>query len=274
VRIAALVALSSLAGCHALFGLDEVRDVPPGDSGADGAIDDGKGPCGPRDTVVTTKLIGPRAGGMSPTAITDTFISSDTAHIASNFGALDMLFACNKCTCAQDCESIAGGDDDVVTLLKVDLSADVPSCSEVMFAQLVIDTTDDNLGAGSDVAVYPLLEAWDEGNGAVAAGTTGAASWQARAGANLWRTAGAGVGGTSGDSRSTTAMATFDPNADNTTFTVLLEKTVVQGWVDNPATNHGMAILVINNPSDVHFWSTEAVDSDRPALQIAYFAPL
>jgi hypothetical protein len=255
-----LIACALLAGCDGVFGLQHINDpidaTPTGCPTATGAS--------------VTKLFGGRPAGVLADGVADTFLSSDASHVGSNFGALDKLFVCAQCSCSADCESISGGDDDVVTLLRFDLGTEIPPCSSVDTVTLYLHTTSDELGSGSAVAFSAMLEAWDEGSGSVPAGVGGAASWQDRRPGTAWIGAGAGAPGSRAGS-SFLLFASRDPETD---YPITLGPAIVQGWVNNPATNHGVALVVEGSTSEVHFYSSEApLAITRPALEVSYRLP-
>jgi hypothetical protein len=255
-RILLLVCLTS---CDYLFQLEHLdgSDAMPIDA-----------PACPAPTGATaTKQFGARSGA-TETPSTDTFISDDDNQDTHNFGSLDKLFVCYQCSCTTDCESISGGDDDVRTLLRFELAAGILPCSRVDRAILYLNTTDDNLGGGSSVVVYALTESWTEGTGALATGTEGTASWNERMTGLPWVDDGAGPG-----SRIGTEIARFQPTGTNMGYAVDLTEGV-QRWVNAPANNHGMVLVVTGSTSDVHFFSRESADaSRRPGLVVTYTAP-
>jgi hypothetical protein len=254
-----VISLVCLTGCDFLFQLEHL----------DGSDARGSGEmCLPPTGVPATKQLGARSGGVA-TATIDTFVSDDSAHLESNFGGVDKLFACNQCACDTDCESIsATNDDDVRALVRFDLETEIPQCSKVMTATLLIDTTSDNLGGGSSMALYAVSEAWDEGTGP-AIGGPGTANWIERKPGLPWLDGGVGPG-----SRSASKVGEFAPIDGNASYDVTIDAAAVQTWVDDRATNHGFVLLVTGSTSDVHFHSREASDpAKRPALRVTYTPP-
>ncbi|HEY5927031.1 MAG TPA: DNRLRE domain-containing protein [Kofleriaceae bacterium] len=263
-----------LAGCDGVFGLQHIasRDAGPNDVGdrpIDGRIDAPVDTsCGPATGLMTTKRFGGRLDSDAPSSATDTFIVDDVNHLGRNWGALERIFVCRHCMCTS-CEGIAGGDDDAFGLLRFDLSTQIPACSTVQSATLHLHTNSDNLGTGSVVA-YQVLEAWDEGTGDLFDGEIGAANWTNRQLNNPWINAGADEP----SSRGTAILASFSPNVTETNYPTTLSKAIVQSWVDNPGTNHGLVLVIEGSMSDVHFYSTEsAMPNKRPALEVTYQAP-
>jgi hypothetical protein len=247
-----------LAGCDGVFGLDYIY------TRQDARTADASNCSMPTGTMMTKTF-----GGLTDPGIADTFLSSDATHQLMNFGGVDKLFVCYQCNCAADCESIAGDDDDVVALLRFDFATEIPVCSRVVAAVLQLDTTADEIGAGSSVAVYEVLEAWLEGTGP-ATGAVGAASWLQRVPGVAWTDDGVGPVGSRGGGQ----IGSFAPRLADTSYDVPLDTETVQGWVDDPATNQGVVLVVMGSTSDVHFHSRETADaSKRPALTVTYVSP-
>jgi hypothetical protein len=251
-----IISLVCLTGCDYLFQLEHID-----------RSDAAKPVCPPAGGVTTTKQFGARSGGTAPTPTADTFLSQDTAHANSNYGGVDKIFVCTQCSCTIDCESIAGGDDDVRGLVRFDLAADIPVCSNVRDAFLLFDTTGDNLGSGF-VVLYAVREAWNEGTGS-ATGSSEPANWNNRVPGVPWVDDGVGPG-----SRSAAELGRFAPTGANTNYKVDIDELAVQGWVDDPPTNNGAVMVVTSSTSDVHFHSREAIDpARRPALVVTYDPP-
>jgi hypothetical protein len=272
------IACCVLAGCDGVFGLQHLpthRDASVSDGMSDGRVDAPRDAaadtnCGAPTGAVMTKTFGPRLAAV-PVATTDTYLSDDSARLEANFGGIDRLFICLQCSCDSDCDAISDtGDDDVVTLIRFELAFEVPRCSAVQAATLRLHTNGDNLGGGSTVMAYEVLEDWDEGTNTVLTGSTGVASWNKRKPNTAWTTAGAGAPGSHGGS----FVGTFAPTSTETDHPMTLNATVVQRWVDTPATNHGLVLVIEGSTSDVHFYSTESgMTSKRPALVLTYREP-
>jgi hypothetical protein len=273
-----VVCIACVAGCDGVFGLAHVYDKPVLDSALVDAKVDAKIDA-PIDATPDASACAPAGGGIVTNtfnATADTFVSSDGAHVGSNFGNLDNVFVCFQCNCtdAIGCESVSGGDDDVVALLRFGLTT-IVSCSHVVSAKLHLTTNSDNLGGGSIVQIYRVKEDWDEGTGGVASGVAGTANWANRKSGIAWATAGAGTP----DSRDNTdlAVTSFAPTSSNTAYPVSLNTAaiqIIQQWVDVPTTNHGLVLVVSGSTSDVHFHSrTSATIGARPTLEITYQLP-
>jgi hypothetical protein len=69
-------------------------------------------------------------------------------------------------------------------------------------------------------------------------------------------------------SRGTTAIATFTPNTADTEFVATVDVATVQNWVNNPASNFGLAIAS-SNADGPKFHSREATNG-KPFLRITH----
>lgn len=267
-HVALVVGLAGLAGCHALFGLDRVDTAElPGNRDAAFADADQYG-CFPATGAEMTVIIGPRTNGTGMAF--DTFVSNSASHFVHNYGALDLLFACLDCDCGGDpgCESVSTPEDDAISLLRFDIGSAVPMCAKVEAASMYVHTDSDNIGSGSEVAVYEVLEEWDEGSGSDVNGVNGAANFGQRQPTIAWNS-----GGT-GPTHAPTAAATFSPRDTDAEYKVALDTGLVEKWIRDPMTNRGLALAVTGSDSDVHFYSTEATTAAvRPALSIMFRAP-
>jgi hypothetical protein len=109
----------------------------------------------------------------------------------------------------------------------------------------------------TDVQLFELLEAWDEG----------AANWDKRESNVLWSTAGAGVG-----SRGTVALATMVAPFDLATeHAAMLPASLVQSWISNPTNNFGVTVVAMGGDG-VRFQTREAANkAGRPLLTLRIF---
>ncbi|HUS67568.1 MAG TPA: DNRLRE domain-containing protein [Kofleriaceae bacterium] len=152
--------------------------------------------------------------------------------------------------------------DDRRMLIRVDVSS-LAAGVEVTGAELHIWTgTAANDLSTQIYSAYPMLESWTEGNLSAAAGT---ASWNQRSSNTAWTTAGAGTG-----SRAASAVGSFIPAAIDTEYTIDLEVDMVQGWVDDAATNHGITIVSAGEDGGCFDTSEFATASKRPSLVVTY----
>ena len=110
--------------------------------------------------------------------------------------------------------------------------------------------------------VYPMLEEWKEGVQDAAAGN---ASWDVRLPATPWSATGAGVG-----SRGASAVGSFVPAGIDTEYAIELDADMVQGWVDDPASNFGIVILSAGTDGGCFDSSEFATASKRPSLVVTY----
>lgn len=155
--------------------------------------------------------------------------------------------------------------DDRRILLRVDVSS-LAAGVEVESAELHIWTgTSANDLSTQIYSIYPMLESWTEGN---LSATAGVASWNQRATGTAWTTAGAGNG-----SRGDGAVGSFVPDAIDTEYTVEVDAALVQGWIDDAATNQGVTIVSAGEDGGCFDSSEFTTASKRPSLSVSWRAP-
>jgi hypothetical protein len=138
----------------------------------------------------------------------------------------------------------SGSGKDVFALLKWDLSGIAPR-TQVNSASVTLNVT---TASPQSYRAYVLKRPWVES----------AVTWNVYSGSTPWQVAGA----KGSLDREATAAGSITPSAKGKN-TLALPPAVVQGWVDNPATNQG---IVIANPSSTrgfNFDSREATDPTR-----------
>jgi hypothetical protein len=142
----------------------------------------------------------------------------------------------------------------------VRFAPDLPPGAVVVAAELWLTTTGTAL-SGGQVEVYRVLEQWVEGT---QSGSAGVANYLERLAAVLWLSPGCGPG-----SRALSPVATFEPHATNTVYRVALPAALVQDWLDDPASNHGLALVADGTGigDTVGFHSRES-GADGPQLFI------
>jgi hypothetical protein len=93
------------------------------------------------------------------------------------------------------------------------------------------------------------------------------ANWTYRNTGDPWTTPGAGTG-----SRDSTILAQIDDPTTDTEYVLEIDPVVVQGWVDDPDSNHGFAIVGLGSIGP-YGWlmSSEAPSSQRPMLTVSYY---
>lgn len=140
-------------------------------------------------------------------------------------------------------------------LLRFDLSA-LPPGTPVTAVELHVATNVDSLESGM-MQFYAVLESWQEAT----------VTWNERTTGVAWTNA--GVSGPT--SRGTQLLGEVAPNVDFTAYVLAIHVPTVQGWIDDPATNHGM-VMISTSPSGNGgmFSSREDVDAVRPQLKITY----
>jgi hypothetical protein len=151
-----------------------------------------------------------------------------------------------------------------VGLLRFDLGA-IPAGSTIVAAELEVTTVavDGAFDMGGVIRLYPLREAWDEGSVENAAGTS---SWMERQAGVAWSGAGA-----TGASRVAEATGAITPVADDTAYTLELPAALVQGWLDDGATNFGWVLVAEEAMNDSALLvSREGAEGKRPRLVVSY----
>jgi hypothetical protein len=209
---------------------------PGGESGADGGDPSRTGDGGGGDSDAGVFTTG--------TAAADTTLLASEP--GANFGAVDVLRT--------------AGSPGATILIRFDLGI-VPAGVAVQAVTLAVSTS----GAAQDasgVRIYRVFEDWTEGD---ESGAPGEASWDLRSPGLAWQRAGCGVG-----SRDAAARAEFDVDAAATRYQVDLPSSVVEGWIDDPASNRGLA-LIATGGSGIELVSSEGDDpAERPALAIQW----
>jgi hypothetical protein len=179
------------------------------------------------------------------TTIADTYI--DGGSKTTNFGGSTNL--------------IVDGQPDDATILKWDLSS-IPAGSTLQSASLSINVTSTS---SNSYEIYEVKRSWTESQ----------ATWKKANSSTNWQSAGAQGALDAGSTvlgtitATTTGLKTITLNAAGLA--------VVQGWINNPATNYGFIIrdYANSNKDDLVFSSREvAVAANRPQLNIAYSPPI
>jgi hypothetical protein len=146
-----------------------------------------------------------------------------------------------------------------VGLIRFDVSA-IPAGAEIGEAAIELVTGGD-APSGTTITAYRVLEEWSEGTQGWGVGV---ANWNERLGGIPWTAAGVGVG-----SRESSPIGSFTATAPMTPHRLTLDPGLVAGWVDDPASNHGIALL--SATQYVEILSREYdVASDRPRLVVTF----
>lgn len=174
----------------------------------------------------------------------DTFLSSTDPGL--NFGGVEVLRT--------------GAAPPATTLVRFDLG-EIPAGATAQAVTLTVWT-----GAGtqdpSEVRIYRVFEDWAEGNDT---GAAGEANWDLRAPGQAWFSAGCGAG-----SRDAAARAVFDVAEPSGRHDVAIPPAVVQAWIDDPASNRGLALIAASG-AGIELVSSESADTARrPALAIEW----
>jgi hypothetical protein len=99
--------------------------------------------------------------------------------------------------------------------------------------------------------------------------TEAAATWNAYDAGKAWEVAGA-----RGALDRDTATAATVTSTSAGKVTLVVDRAVVQGWVDDPSSNNGLIIADPTNANGADFYSREAADgSQRPQLTVNTTAP-
>lgn len=169
-------------------------------------------------------------------SVADSFIASDVP--TQNFSTQTSALA-------------DGGSTPRTALFRFDLSS-IPTTAVVTGAQLFIWTDYD---PGQTVTIYSLLESWTESQ----------VTWDARSSGVAWAAAGA-----TPPSRSMTVAGTVTPTQSNTGYVVTIAPATVAGWVANPATNHGLAIVTSDSDGSRFSTRENTIASVRPYLSVTH----
>lgn len=178
------------------------------------------------------------------TSTADTYI--DTGKATTNFGTSTSL--------------TADGKPDLSALLKWDL-ANIPAGSTLQSATLSVNVTGTS---PFPYEIYELKRSWTESQ----------ATWKKANSSTNWQSAGA----QGALDRGSAVLGTVSATATGIR-TVTLNASglaVVQGWINNPATNFGFVLQDYANTTadDLIFSSREAtVAANRPQLQLVYNPP-
>jgi hypothetical protein len=231
-------------------------DCPPGYTcGADGLcasgtpiIIDAAVPDAPIDAIgEVTATFGERPGSEVQGVTVDTMLRSDDP--TGNFGVNNEFFC--------DTTPLITG------LIRFDLSA-IPAGATIRSASLELWTGTDPLQEGT-IQLFPVNEAWTEGG--FASGEDGVANFNQRVSGTPWSAAGALP-----PSSASAFVAELSTPLELTAYRFELPASLIQSWVDAPASNFGLACRVSPGvDSDADFKSRNSSQSDhRPELTITY----
>ncbi len=214
----------------------------------------------PAITIVFREEDSPEGEGASPVAVAVAF-QDGTGLSGSYHGTQDTTIAVDsRNTNLGSSDTLeADGSPDLATLIRWDVAA-IPSGSAVESASITLQVTNRTDDA---YEVYGLKRPWVESE----------ATWTQPSAGETWESPGVqGVG-----DRDATALASFTAPSTGE-ITVPLNAAgvaLVQAWVDNPSTNHGLIFMDYDGASNgVEFRSREAaLATDRPKLTITYSPP-
>jgi Domain of unknown function (DUF5122) beta-propeller len=174
------------------------------------------------------------------TAVADTRISENAP--TTNYGGATSIFV----------DGDAGSGKDDYALLKWDLSGLIAPGTKVSSASVTLSVS--NNPSTQTYEAYALKRAWVES----------LATWNSYAAGLPWEVAGA----KGSLDRETTVASTITPFATGEQ-TFALSPSLVQRWVDDPASNQGIIIADAANADGFDFYSRESADgSQRPRLTV------
>ena len=202
------------------------------------------GSCRVKETVLTTTKA--------------TFIKSSST--GSNSGTSDMLELDGGV-------SSTGAPSDKSVLVAWDLSS-IPQGAGVLHAEMVVTIGSGSASSDEPYALHELLRSWDE------SGSTGASWNHAIRTTAAWQTPGAL--GSNDSSPVRLGLMPLDSGID-VSATVPLNpagRSVVEKWIDNPATNFGFLIEAEPDTDDgLDFRSDDHLSGGAPQLRVIYLDP-
>jgi len=149
----------------------------------------------------------------------------------------------------QDHDSV---DEFETTLIQFDLSS-IPAGATILSATMTKTTTDEASEDGGTVRIHRMREAWTE------AGVT----WLTRNGTDGWL-----VSGARPPSRDVLSIASFRPEELAREYQILLPNNLVQDWITQPSTNHGVALVRGSSTQHVHLGTKEGVGRSTLTLEL------
>jgi hypothetical protein len=261
-RFATLLPLAFVAGCVLVSPLGDGHQLKGSDSGGDAATTASGG-----GSVGGSSQSGgesPSGGGGTGTGTTNALVATFGERSDADFQGvtadtqLDWFYDNRNYG-----TSPTGWIDDFprVILLRFDL--EMLGSVTVAGATLHLFTDPDALASSNaNTRVFEILEGWDEGT---QDGKPGIANWYDRTPTDLWTEPGCGIG-----SRSDTELATFKGDMVDQEYDVDLPAALIQGWVDDPSTNHGVALVCYQADETGFVLSENATTDHRPMLTISY----
>ncbi|HRU39797.1 MAG TPA: DNRLRE domain-containing protein [Candidatus Goldiibacteriota bacterium] len=124
-------------------------------------------------------------------------------------------------------------------------TTDIPEGASVIRAELELSSEIYSYNAGATITAYAVTKTWAESE----------ASWISRTASEVWTSPGGDYGA---------ALAEPGFLADNNSkVKLVLDKSVVQGWISNPSQNYGVLIRAANETMDT---LTTIVHSDNPTF--------
>ncbi len=246
---AVLVSLCLASGCGR-YGFDDLAQDAAGVAVADAAVvaGDDTGTTLSRETWTFGEVPGATVSGVTA----DTAMCDGGNSATLNWGA-DVSFE---------------GGDFCTGLLRFDVSA-LPAGSTVVETSIAVWPLLVPSVAGR-VDVHRITEAWEEG---VEVGARGEANYDQRMTGVDWTTRGAQPPG----SAEATPLHTFNPTVFEAQQ-IPLSAGLVQEWLDDPTTNHGVGFFGVDygssNNQHPHFVSSDSPEAAmRPVLTVTFDHP-
>jgi hypothetical protein len=140
-----------------------------------------------------------------------------------------------------------------VALIRFDVSALSPTVKVQSAALSVVIWQSHTMTVGS-IGIHQILEAWIDSQ----------TDWGSRQTGVPWTTIGCGDG-----SSSPTVLATFTPSMVME-YKVPLPASVIQSWVNNPATNFGVALAATPGSNWADFRQSGVGTNTDPVLAVTY----
>nr|MBC7244151.1 DNRLRE domain-containing protein [Chloroflexota bacterium] len=153
-------------------------------------------------------------------------------------------------------------------LLRFDLSEYIPTTAVVTRARLELYVYNAiNTGVTNYIDAYEILRPWEEMQ----------ATWNNATSSQAWEKP--GCDGASDRSLDRVAQAQFRSWPGWQVWENDPLKNLVQRWVSNPSTNHGVILIGVGEPlNDRQFWyltsSQNAAPLSRPKLEVVYYVPI
>jgi hypothetical protein len=146
-------------------------------------------------------------------------------------------------------------------LLRFGLAA-IPGSATVIDATVQLYVVEPSV---SPITVHRVLESWVEGAGD--GNAVSGCNWIDRASGNQWTDAGCGP---SASSVATSMGSITNGGTGGVYASASLSTQVVQNWVNDPSSNHGILLKLQTGEDGFDFTAREGSDGQRPTLSVRY----